>query len=443
MNSKEEKVLKDMKNHLLNVNIPSDIEMYIKTGIQKGKQKKISKYKSFKQLGLIAACLILTLLGSIRFSPTVAAYVGQLPLLDSLVKLVSNDKGLKLALDNNFIQPLGISDEKEGIRFTVDAMMADESRILLFYTLSNEGQVDLAVENILLKDRNGKPWTNFSISYGNEEEGIIDILLGEGQKTPPELNVEVSLAKNLNNQEDVEAPIEKLKSTWTVKVPISSEDIRDKKEVFSINKTVNVEGQKMHFQKMTIYPTRIALEIEYDPQNSKKIYSFDDLHLVDKKGNRFSTIINGQLATLLSDNKIKLFFQSNYFTKPEEIYIEGSSFGALDKDKLEVLVDVENKELLQAPDDRLTLENVEKSKEGLVLDFKLIKEDEKHFGVFSSIYTDESGEEYHSHRSGSSGSGNDHHIQYYIEDIEYSNPIRLNIDYYPTKIKGNVRIKVK
>lgn len=444
MSNKEEKILEEMKAELNDINIPDQIDLYIKQGILNSKKKRVSRLRPFGRIALIAACLLLTMLGSIRFSPTVAAYVGQLPFFDSIVKLVTNDKGLKLALDNDFIQPLGVSDKHDGVTFTIDAVTADESRILLFYSMEDKvTSRELVLEGLSFKNEKGENWSNFSVSYGSGEDGIIDLSLGQGQTLPESLQVEVQLAEIVRNMEESEAK-EVLTHTWEVGVPLDKEKLASMKEVHHINEEVVVEGQKINFNKMTVYPTRIALEIEFDPTNKKKIFSFEDLTLVDEKGDSFSTIANGTLATHLSEHKIILYFQSNYFTKPENIFIEGSTFGALDKEKLEVEVDLSEEKLLKAPDERLTLTNIDKSKEGMMLEFNLKREGEKHYGVFSSIYKDALGKEYHSAMS-SQGGGPDgnYQLQYYLEDAEYTNPVILSIDHYPAYIKSKVKIKVK
>ncbi|MFE8702954.1 DUF4179 domain-containing protein [Cytobacillus sp. FJAT-54145] len=458
MNEKEEKFLNERKNQLDQIEIPSRIDDYILSGLRKGKKNRTSKTGYWKKASLLVACLLLFLVGSIRFSPTVAAQMGKVPIFEGLVKLITMDKGLKLALENDFIRPIGVFDEHDGIKFTIDALMADESRILLFYTMENDGSVkeDVFINGIEFTDENDHPLRNYGVSYGSSnfestwvsEEGVIDISMQEGASFPETIYAKVKLARAAGEEStsDQRHSAEVI-STWNMKVPIDKNLFTGLKEVHELNETVEIGGQKFTFKEMVIHPTRIGLEVEYDPDNTKKIFQFDDIMLVDEKGESFGTINNGVSASHIDENRVILYFQSNYFSKPENIYIKGTSVRALEKKSLHVEVDLEQGKLLNLPDERLTFKGVRKSTEGLVLDFNLKITDpsdkDRHFDLFSSTYKDASQKEYFSNSSGSSSDGDTQYQQYYIEDRPYESPLILTINDYPSRITGSFNIKVK
>lgn len=460
MFEKEEHRLEQMKNHLNDIPIPKDIDQYILQGMERGKQK--TKFRrDTRWVSYAASLLIVGMLLSIRFSPTVAAYVEKIPGMETIVQLIHYDKGLQLAAENDFIQPIGVSDEHDGIKFTVDGLIADESRLLIFYTIENktisEGRISL--DKIEITDGSGEKLKEYGLSWGSQgvmgkgkQSEKMDIHFSSNTTIPDRLTLNIKLkmpeaAERSRADKPAESPGHDegiaLEPTWTVQFQIDKGKFEGLKEVYDIHQTFDVEGQKITFEQMTVYPTRIALSVAYDKGNTKKILGFDDLEIVDDQGDVFGTISNGVFATQQDEFHETLYFQSNYFKKPKELYIRGSSLTALDKDKLEVVVDIENGTLLKKPDDRLTLLNVSEK----YLEFQLKSDDpideSKAYFVFSGDYKDASGNQYRFKESGSSLMEGMNEIRFGIENVEHQNPLILTIDQYPARIKGEFNIKVK
>jgi len=218
------------------------------------------------------------------------------------------------------------------------------------------------------------------------------------------------------------------------------------KKKYPLHQTVEIEGQKIHFNKVIIYPTRVALEIKYDITNSKKIFDFDDLRLVDEKGEEYATSRDGSIR--MDDYTEILYLESNYFKHPKELYLKASRLKALDKDKLEVIVDLQKEELLKKPDDRLSLEEINKTPEQIEFVFSIKKElpdDEKYaYNILKGQYTDSLGKSYDIDTFASSTGDKEYGRNYiHIDNIDYANPITFTIVQYPTRIYGDINIKVK
>ena len=52
---------------------------------------------------------------------------------------------------------------------------------------------------------------------------------------------------------------------------------------------MTVDGQRINVKQAILYPTRLVLDIEYDRNNTKKIFGIRDLHLVDEQGRAWRT----------------------------------------------------------------------------------------------------------------------------------------------------------
>src|SRR5690606_35389705 len=106
---------------------------------------------------------------------------------------------------------------------------------------------------------------------------------------------------------------------------------------FAINKDVTIQGQKISFVNAEIYPLRVGIHIKMDPNNTKKLVNFDDLHLVDEIGETWSMITNGVTGTRISDDEAVVYLQSNSFKEPKELYIALNKIQAVDKDESNIV----------------------------------------------------------------------------------------------------------
>jgi len=79
---------------------------------------------------------------------------------------------------------------------------------------------------------------------------------------------------------------------FTFPVKLNPDAYEKQKKSYPVNKTVEVEGQNITFKNITIYPLRTAIEIEFDPDNTKKLFTFEDLRIVNEKGAVWSGISN-------------------------------------------------------------------------------------------------------------------------------------------------------
>jgi hypothetical protein len=437
--------LEAMKEYMEDIPVPSGIDEKIWTGIRAGRQRR--RRRTVSRLTAYTACILLLVsAASVRFSPVVAAYVGEIPALRPFVELIHYDKGLELALNNDFMQPVSLSEEQDGMKMTIDGVIADESRIIVFYTLENiDGQKSVVnFQGVRISNA-----ANMSSSYGSaafdedwkSRQGTVEFYPEEGAGLPDTLELELKL--------DKVSGVATSDTVWRFAIPIDKAKFEGMKETYDIAQTVTVEGQKITFGQMTVYPTRIGIEVDYDPANTKKLFYFDDLRLEDEKGETFGTITNGFSGSTLSENSQVLYFQSNYFRKPKHLYLRASSIRALDKAKREVKVDLDRKELLARPDSQLTLKDVGTSAEdgqGILI-FELKNENlldqDRMYSLFDGTYKDASGQTFESHRTATSGNGNEYEYQYFIEKKNYHSPLTLTIQDYPTRIYGDIDLRIK
>ncbi|GHI01158.1 DUF4179 domain-containing protein [Neobacillus kokaensis] len=436
MYEKEEKQLKTLYD---NIQVPLDsLDEAIFTGFQKAKTEEKRQFRGKKWVISVAAAAIF-LVGfftSIRISPAFADYISVIPGMEKIVNLIRTDKGRMLAIENDYYEKIGVSQEKSGLKFTIDGVIADESQLVLFYTItSKDKQKLLKTEKVRLESLEGKSIELGGISMGsplNSEKGatVHSDMFEFYFQSPLQ-------AKKLQLKVWVKG--EKVKEEFTVNFELKK-DIQLKKS-FDINQTITMEGQKITFLNADIYPLRAAIHVKMDPNNSKRILSFADLRLVDENGETWNKINNGIIANLISPDEAVIYLQSNYFREPKELYLVFNKIQAVDKDEAFVVVDTVKRQILKQPKGNL-LRNLRV--EGNQLIFELQTKKEFNAFLFTRI-NDGNGKEISSNYGFTEG--NDKGITKLGVSIpnpkNLTNPISLELSAYPTWIKGNEKIKVK
>ncbi|KIL36605.1 hypothetical protein SD71_06165 [Cohnella kolymensis] len=451
--------------------IPDSVDFHILQGIEKGRAERDVRRRSFRRkIGSSAAvCLLLICcVFSIRISPVFASMVRDIPGMEAFVDLIRNqDRGLQLAVDNDFIQPVGVSDEHDGVRFTVEGILADETRLVIFYAIEAANwEADARIDNPAVKDIHGKSLPA-SYSYGDpsdsEQDGRANVYRGTidmqmvGQAIPKELVLSTKIKLYDNSLAPVDARISDIpqprvaevpddRPVYQVTIPVDHAKFAGMKEEYPLNKTIEVEGQRIHILKATVHPLRIAVELAYDEKNLKHIFGPGDIHLTDDKG----TVWNSYLAT---GNTI--YFESNFFDKPKELYVEGKWFRAVEKDKMEVVIDTDAKKMIKAPDDKLRLKEVAEVNGFLKMTLAYVvdnEEDNMGYSFLEQAFKDGEGNTYkmadvanvvsstRSFRGEGTATSESYH---YLNIKDYNQPLTFKVWNYPNYISQPYKVRIK
>ncbi|EPD86292.1 DUF4179 domain-containing protein [Paenibacillus sp. HGH0039] len=325
--------------------IPAEADLAIAQGIQRAKALRRRKRTSLTAAASFIL-LVTVFAAMVHVSPAFASAIRQIPGMEVFVRILSTqDKGLAQAFDNEFFQPINISHTQNGETFTLNGVIADESRIVVFYSWSNAHSTSKRGPEVNLHPADGShmpaiigfqhsPVPAEPVSSGSD---YLDAMLVEGAPMPEDFIFEARLAGD-------DGPV------WKIPFKLDRELFMNRVETIPIGKSVVIQGQTVTFNEAKLYPTRILLDVSYEESNTKQLFGLRDIHLVTEKGERLP---NWGASNDTEDKKI-LTFESPYFTQPKELYVEGSLVTALDKDQLTVKLDVANKQIV-SPDNRLQL----------------------------------------------------------------------------------------
>ncbi|CAM3857175.1 DUF4179 domain-containing protein [Cohnella lubricantis] len=448
----------------------------ILAGIRQAKERKrLTRSRNrLRSAAAIACCFaLIACLFTIRISPVFASMLRDIPGLEKFVDMIdrSADRGLQLAADNDLMQPIGLSDEHDGGKFTIEGIIADQSRMVVFYELESETAKRLNLWRTELSDGNGQ---HLSASTGVANEnpiqelgrsvvrGTIDITLAGDRQWPDQVRLEIgtmeessaALPEPDQNVTDYSTkdpdfgPREGNGPDYTVMFPIDRKKFESLIREYPIDQTIEAEGQRITFERAVVSPLRIALYLHYAEDNTKKIFDTGDIHLVDENGEQWRTIG----GSYRMDHPI-LYFESNYFHKPKHLTIEGGWLRALDKSKLQVMIDTEKQQIVQAPDDNLELLDVARRGSYTMLTVGVrsdVPDDHMMYSVLSSQFTDASGAKYEMGGDGGNleESWNDannpakSYTSYYLKNRAYHQPLTFEITQYPAYIRQPYRIPI-
>ncbi|WP_096153536.1 MULTISPECIES: DUF4179 domain-containing protein [Bacillus] len=435
----EEKKLHEMKDKIDKVEVPSNIDEYILKGMHQAKEKKRTFHSSFRWGAIAASVLLLIMFTSIKVSPTFAGYVSSIPGMQKIVELMRNDKGMISIIENEYLQIIDTTVEENGVKLTIDAIIVDEDRAFLYYTIETDKsyrEVILSEARFTDKEGNELPLSSGVYSHGNVEKNTP--ISGELLLAYP---VENQLPSEIILHTGVKADGVDVLISQGIPITIDYEKFSAIKKVYEVNETVAIEGQKILVEKVEIRPTRIAVSILYDELNTHKIFAFDNIRLMDEKGEIW-TEQTASISFFETDpNRFTLYFESNYFAEPKELYLEFSSVRALPKDEVELVVDIEQEEIIQQPSDNRFI-SVTTSFKDIVFEYQ--SDDSLAQGaILSSTYVDANGTEFRSSFFHSGDRLNNIREIGFELFSEAKSPLTFTITDYPNRLKGDVGLKLK
>lgn len=420
------------------------LEAAIRSGIEQGRKRSIRRNRKRWSVSMIAAGLsvILLLTAFVRVSPVFASIVKEIPGFSGFVELIQGDKSLITAMENDFIQPIKLSDEKNGYIFMVDGIIADDQRMAILYTVEGPGiNGNTGFLEYKLKTSDGKDLVASigSSHYPNDDaEGssvpvhqYLDILMGEGSKMPESLQFSLLLG-----------------GQWLkVDFPIEHKRFEGMREEISIEHKVEVGGQRFTVKNAVITPLQIAVTIEADATNDKHANGFINIALVDEKGRRYES--NSAFGD--SNTSITLHFKSSYFVKPKKLTLIADGL-YLSENNLSITVDTDKIETLSSPNNRLLLASKELLNGEYEVKFDLLSQDEidkkpgytlfPHGGTFK----DGAGLSYPiSDNRGVQWNSNEDKVTYVyrIPAADYKQPLTFSIEQYPGYVLKPISIPIK
>ena len=331
-------------------------------------------------LGGVAAAFVVL----VNCSTPFAMACRRVPFVRELAQAVAFQPSLKAAFENDYVQPVGQSQTQNGITATVEYLIVDQTSLNVFYTLSWEGETWLDVVPDLLDENGASPEGSRGASWGDpagtEEEYRLMTFYFDGAVLPEKLQLVLEVSDSgrdkVTNQlvAPTDAPVDS--SPWpdaesSAPSPVLAEftfpltidpSLLGPGRTVEVGQWVELDGQRLYLDQLTIDPTRMELTLEADPDNTAELRSLD-CYALDGAGNRYGK----PSITYGGGEAIQL--ESCYFSENQDLtlYIEEAQW--LDKDRTSFTLDLTTGEADWLPEN-LTDVTIERRDGNVYLSFR-------------------------------------------------------------------------
>lgn len=309
-------------------------------------QHRLTKKRKRRLYSVVSVATIMLLLfvASIRVSPVFAQTMAKIPGFDSIVHMISFDKGIGDIVENNYYEELGVKVTEGDYTLTLQGVVADHSGMTIFYKL--ESPFELSNWRI----------TSVEVSQQGIPFGVINSYISSqsGDRNVHEDKIEITSTDELSYDNkkfefnlsltDVAEAETKFAVPFTLTKPI------EQPKVYEVNQTVVVDGQTIDIKQLKISPLRAEIRLATDEQNTMRLLKFTSMRLIDENGEEWGQLRNdsGGVSNL-EDGDVSLFLQSNYFRQPKKLTLQIDKIQALPKGSDYIEVDFEQKKVLYAP----------------------------------------------------------------------------------------------
>ncbi|QGG57763.1 DUF4179 domain-containing protein [Paenibacillus sp. FSL W8-1187] len=316
----------------------------IRAGLERGKRRSRPRRRRRLGLGLAAALISLLALtaGAAKVSPAFADALRSVPSLSGFLRLIGENPALLSSIDRDLLQIVGRTAEKDGKWLTVEALVADERRLVVFYRTNLQEFESVPLRLSMLDGQGQVLSAGYSSGYtppSSESEGsedskpdMIDVQMSPGERLPEQVLLRVNQAGVM-----LEVPLD-------IDLNKSAGLVRE----FPLNRTLEIEGQKLIVVSARQTPLQLELKLRKDPANTMEIQGLLNLRLTDESGREWRST-----GGFLGDEPV-LFFKNGYFQKPKRLTLQADGFYLFAKGQ-QIVVDTEKRIMLEAPDDRLSM----------------------------------------------------------------------------------------
>ncbi len=381
--------------------------------LERAKERRKRRNRVLRPVVNIAAAFVIFVL-LVNFCTPVAYACSKVPILRELAEAVTFSRSLTDAVENEYVQPMYLSQTDDEITASVEYLIVDQKQVNVFFRLDSERFTNLSVHpEVLAEDGSYLPCgyglNDWDVPNGELQSITIDFI---EEDVPDRLRLKLKLrdmsafpdgtataivaeSSDAVMFEEIEAAEPEYVACFDFLLEFDPKFTAVGK-VIPIQQTVVLEGQEITITEMQIYPTHLRVNIEGAADNTawlKMLY----FYIETDWGMKFEAVSNGITATGDTDslNMVSFRADSSYFyeAKHLEIVITGAEW--LNKDMEKVYVNLETGETGPLPEG-VELYAASKRSADSWVEFHADYREEDHFHqLFSSEYYDTEGKQHY------------------------------------------------
>ncbi len=334
----------------------------------------------FAPLGTLCA-FALCFVGLVNMSESFASACYDIPVLRQLAAAVDFSPSLSRAVENDYVQELGLEQTVNGIDCRIEYVIVDGAQLNVFFTLS--GGEKLLVDSQVLQS-SGERFG--SVACGGptnpDENGLYrqraEFINGD---MPGELLFSLNVYEGSDKNRAAQ---------FNFRLEFDP-DLTAQPEVIELNREFETGGQTLIFRSAEIYPTHMRLNFAASEGNSAWLDDIE-LYVTDGDGNVYDSVGSGitSFGTGETPDTDTWQLESPYFVDCDSLTLHITGAVWLDKDAEPVMINLATLEHGELPQG-VELNAVEDSELGTDLNFVY----DTALGMpFGSYFTDGCGEEH-------------------------------------------------
>lgn len=346
----------------------------------------------WRPLASLAAVFCLYI-GIVNLSPTVAAACLEIPFLDKLTEAVLFSPSLKKAVENDYVQVMGLEETQNGVTVCVEHVIVDQKQLHIFYTVESDYDYLVARPDLLeagTEDgiRAGIVWGNDRVASGEMRHITADFA---GGTVPSQVDLTVDVMKVAENQEE---PTNDQWEAARKQEPIAAFAFRlefdplftEQGRILMLNQSFTLDGNTFTVAELGIYPSHIRIRLEEDPDNpcwlsELRFYlELDDGTTIGTGGNSISAWGDPDTPSTTT-----YLAESSYFYDADCIRLMITGADLLEKDYGRAYINLETKESENLPLGCEVLD-IRKTAEGWELDFVRPDDGTVRSQLFTGVY---------------------------------------------------------
>ena len=310
---------------------PARLNFTVARAKAKAKRQKLRRALGVPVTAVAAVCVCFVLL--VNVSAPFAAACSAIPFIKDLAEAVSFSPSLSAAVENDWVQPIGLTRSANGAEMTIEYLIVDQKQLNIFYTTGGDA-APLYNVYMGIQGAGGGELSGYGLisgiakPNGELQHATVDF---EDSSMPGELRLECRLfplegavGESAAPSHALDTPEETVQpepvATLTFDLTFDPK-FTTQATVVELNRWVELDGQRILFKNVEIYPTHIRINVEDDPDNTAWLRSLE-LYAEDESGARYDRP-GGIIASGSADSPFFRSFRldSSYFSESEHLTV--------------------------------------------------------------------------------------------------------------------------
>ena len=373
------------------------------------RKRKRTTQMIVRPLAGLAACFAAFVL-LVNFCAPVAYACSQVPGLRELAAAVTFSRSLTDAVENEYVQPMDLSQTQNDITAEVAYLIVDQKQVNVFYRLDSKKYESLEADPEVLNADGVRPAScGYSSTGFGAENGEIRCLSIDfvDDNVPDSLRIKLDVYTNGIRHENVapEQAVDDIYSDDPYEEPdyLAHFDFLlefDPKftatgKVFPVNQTVILEGQAITITDIEVYPTHMRVDIAESADNTAWLKKLD-FYIETDWGMKFDPVSNGITATGSTDSPSMVSYRadSTYFYEADHLKLVITGAQWLRKDMETTYLNLVTGEHGELPEGA-EFDSARKQGSGWAVKFRAAYEEDKPmYQLFGHLFYDTEGNEY-------------------------------------------------